>query len=301
MLGRHLRNKEANENMKYIIAAVVALLVLATGALAAGSGGEPGGCDGNCDGNDTNPEFPCPNCPDVWQGNVIYQTNDQSSVNSQTGYTYQKAANWAVVAGDDNYLQQDNIQQAAVADAGAAYENSTNIALIVGNANEAYQLNDPMVQLNQLNEIIILGEGNYADQSNIANANATYGVINQDQWNFGLIFGNNSTLVQSNVANADNQGTAAAVINQTQANAAYLYGYENYVNQANVNDATVLVNCSSNIDQIAKNLAFAITSCCSPEFMPVCNNTSMEGECPTVPVTPPVAPEYPIEEYPLDP
>jgi hypothetical protein len=287
--------------MKYIIVAIAAMLLLTSGAMARiGAGGFPVGCG---DGT-VNPQFPnesCPNCPEIFMGNHIDQMNDQSSINSQDGDTVQKAANWAVVAGDSNYLFQTNIQSAAAADNGTVNQSSTNLGLLIGTGNEAHQFNDPTASLSQMNEVIILGFYNYANQSNYAAADAGNASVYQKQNNFGLIFGNNSTLLQSNMAEAYNYGDEVASINQTQANAAYLYGYENMINQTNINNATVLVDCSGQINQTAKNLAFAITSCCTPEFTTVCENYSMEGECPAVPSTPPAAPEYPLTEYPLDP
>jgi hypothetical protein len=288
--------------MKYIIAALATMLLLSSGAMAVvGAGGFPVGCGA---GGTVNPQFPnasCPNCPAVFMGNHIDQMNDQSSTASQNGSSEQKASNWAVVAGDNNYLFQTNIQSSLVADNGTTNQSAKNLALLVGTGNEAHQLNDPTASLTQMNEVIILGFYNYANQSNYAAADAGNATVYQKQNNFGLIFGNNSTLNQTNIAEAYNYGDPAAVINQTQANAAYLYGFENMISQNNYDNATVDVNCSGQINQTAKNLAFAITSCCSPEFIPVCNNTSMEGECPAVPSTPPAAPAYPLTEYPLDP
>jgi hypothetical protein len=288
--------------MKYIIAALVAMLLLTSGAMAlVGAGGFEVGATS---GGTPNPDYPnasCPNCPAVFMGNNIVQVNNQSSTASQDGYSSQKSVNWAVVAGDNNYLFQTNIQSSLVADNGSVNENSTNLGLIVGTGNEAHQLNDPTSDLTQMNEVIVIGNYNYANQSNYAAADAGNATVYQSQHNFGLIFGNNSTLLQTNIAEAYNYGDPGAVINQTQANAAYLYGYENMVNQTNIHNATVDMNTTGSINQTAKNLAFAITSCCSPEFIPVCNNTSMEGECPAVPSTPPAAPAYPLSEYPLDP
>ncbi len=288
--------------MKYIIAAVAAMLLLTSGAMAlVGAGGFEVGATS---GGTPNPDYPnasCPNCPAVFMGNNIVQTNDQSSIGSD-GSSSQKAANWAVVAGDNNYLFQTNVQDSLVANDGTVNQNSTNLGLLIGTGNEAHQLNDPAASLSQMNEVIILGNYNYANQSNNATADAGNATVYQSQNNFGLIFGNNSTLIQSNMAEAYNYGDVGSVINQTQANAAYLYGYENMINQTNINNATVNANSTASINQTAKNLAFAISSCCSPEFTPVCeNNTTFSEGCPAVPSTPPVAPEYPLADYPLDP
>jgi hypothetical protein len=227
--------------------------------------------------------------------------NDQSSTASQNGSSEQKASNWAVVAGDNNYLFQTNIQPLQAADIGTTNQNSTNLGLIVGTGNGVHQLNDPTSPLIQMNEVIAIGFYNYANQSNYAAADAGNDTVYQKKNNFVLIFGNNSSLNQTNVAEAYNYGDPGAVINQTQANAAYLYGIDNMVNQTNINNATVDMNTTGSINQTSKNLAFAITSCCSPEFIPVCENESMSQPCPAVPSTPPEAPAYPLTEYPLDP
>jgi hypothetical protein len=293
--------------MRCVISALILMMVLSTGALAED----------------------CANCPDAWDGNSINQTNEQAAIAGSTplipGYIYvngevqEKAANWAVVAGDDNHLYQDNLQHGESAWL-TAKANGTNIALIVGSGNEAHQKNYApnfiitplqlpgsldLVTINQVNEVILMGDNNYADQSNREKSDLTtwFGSIDLDQTNFGLVLGDNNTLVQNNTDRAAFTNWLGK-INQTQANAAYLYGFENLVNQKNKDYANIgmgPLSSSPYINQTAKNLAFAISSCCSPVFIPVCNNTSMEGECPQAPSTPPVAPDFPLTDYPLDP
>jgi hypothetical protein len=296
--------------MRYLIAALMAVLLLtSSGAARVGAGGLPGVSGPgdtvnppptNTGDNEDTPDQTQPS-EAVFIGNIIVQTNDQSALASESGSSVQRAANWAVAAGDDNRLYQTNILPLQVSGMGMIYQNSTNLGLLIGTGDEAHQFNDPTSSLSQMNEVIILGFYNYANQSNYASADARNATVYQKQNSFGLIFGNNSTLLQSNMAEAYNYGDEVASINQTQANAAYLYGFENRINQTNIDSATIDANSTASIDQTAKNLAFAISSCCSPKFIPVCENYSMEGECPEVPGTPPASPEYPLTDYPLDP
>ncbi len=293
--------------MRFVISGLILMVVLSAGSLAQD----------------------CASCPDGWQRNVINQTNKQMAIAGSTaiipgliyinGGVEEKAANWAVVAGDDNQLQQDNLQHGESSWL-TAKGNATNSALMVGSGNEAHQENlapnfiiTPLqlpesldlLTVDQANEAIILGDGNSADQSNREKSDLTtwFGTIDLDQNNFGLILGDNNTLVQNNTDRAEFTNWLGDMY-KTQANAAYLYGFENLVDQKNKDYANInqgSISKSPYIDQTAKNLAFAISSCCSPEFMPVCENSSLEGECPTAPITPPASPDYPLSEYPLDP
>ena len=68
-----------------------------------------------------------------------------------------------------------------------------------------------------------------------------------------------------------------------------------------LDDSKVVAQCTGDINQTSKNLAFAISSCCSPEFLPVCEGSAQNGTCPTLPVQPPEATELLLDEWPLDP
>lgn len=264
--------------MKYVLSALaVALLVLVSGALSECTGG--------------------------FYGNRINQINDQTAVSpapeSPTMGFNQKAANWAVVCGDANKLNQTNIQD--YPRRVDPVQKSTNFALILGYANAFDQLNENYgINATQSNMVIILGQSNTGNQSNYAaSMSPGKGDVIQIEDNFGLIIGQLNQLHQNNTAIAFNGGTQPII--QIKSNVASPIGISNSITQFNHNKAYITNDTTSNLIQIDKNLAFAISSCCSPEFILACNNTSMEGECPDVPTTPPVAPEFPLEEYPLDP
>jgi hypothetical protein len=259
---------------------------------------------------------PCPGCQEVWKGNEISQSNNQIAVAGLRASIYEKAANWGITAGDSNELYQDNAQEGSL-NGGIATSDERNFGLLVGSANEVHQLNDPMkadkfniaanlqrknaMVINETNEAIVLGDKNYAKQQNRETSKVSnlQGPDSVSEDNFALILGDHNKVRQVNKVKAANNGRGP--IEVTEANAAYAYGYKSLIDQTNVDDAKVVARCTGQINQTSKNLAFAISSCCSPEFLPKCEGSALNGTCPTTPQVPPTAPEFPLDDWPLDP
>jgi len=239
--------------------------------------------------------------------NTITQSNTQDALAQSRGNIYEKAANWAVVIGDGNQLTQTNIQPYFENNSVDISANSTNVGLVLGHNNIASQFNDPgAIYVKQMNELIIIGSGSNASQSNMAGSSSSgNGSIMQRQDNFAVLFGNNTGLDQSNTAYALNNGNGS--INQTEANVAYVYG-DSTVNQYNTLDVNATENCTGYVNQVAKNLAFAISGNITPIYMapsnitilqPSMSNSTQVPSTPTIP-TLPSAPIFDFE-FPMDP
>jgi hypothetical protein len=197
-------------------------------------------------------------------GNVITQSNCGMATALISGNIDENAANWAVICGDDNELLQDNWQSAYTCSA-TVNLSADNVALIIGESNNALQMNDPTsVYVAQVNELLVLGTSNEVNQANNANWGADEGDVEQDQDNFGVVFGADNELNQTNIAYGNNFGPIN--VTQAEANAAYIYGKLNLIDQAN--DVRGYADlCSGMINQTAKNLAFAISSNTSVEYI----------------------------------
>jgi hypothetical protein len=245
-------------------------------------------------------------CAGAFTGNQITQANYASAHASGFGTINEKEANWAVVCGDGNALYQDNLQDAYAATADEKLR-ATNIALVVGIGNKANQKNDPSsIEVNQVNELLVLGTNNVAKQENTASWDVgNCGTVTQDQNNFGVIFGRDNNLTQANYASGSNSGNRDVA--QVEANAAYVYGEMNRVSQSNTLDGYADL-CTGLTNQTAKNLAFAISSCCSATYIapsesfslqPGCNSSSQVLNCPGIPEVP--CPPALTPEFPLDP
>ena len=245
-------------------------------------------------------------CAGAFTGNDIIQTNYASATATGFGTITEKEANWAVVCGDGNTLYQDNWQNANAITADEKLK-ATNIALMVGTDNYATQKNDPStIEVNQMNELLVIGTANNAKQENTADwAVGDFGAVKQDQNNFGVIFGTGNDLNQSNYADGENTGIRN--VTQVEANAAYLYGEMNRVTQSNSLYGYADL-CTGLTNQTAKNLAFAISSCPTIEYIPGCeafslqpgcNNSDQSLDCPGIPEVP-CPPEMEIE-WQLDP
>jgi hypothetical protein len=252
----------------------------------------------------------------AFEDNNIVQNNDARAYAIGTGSIYEKNGNWAVACGDANIVHQDNIQDYS-ANIGKVDERASNIALAIGLGNDVRQLNDPgriwvappsEINLRQLNEMLCLGKDNDANQTNwayptILSASCR---IDQDQTNFGVIFGGENNLAQYNLADGLNSGDGALV--QTEANSAYVYGEKNRVDQKNLLDADALAyyRCGA-INQTAKNLAFAISSCPIIEYIPGCESFTLRPGCscssqtlncpgiPEAPCPPELTPEFQLD------
>jgi hypothetical protein len=253
----------------------------------------------------------------AFEGNNIVQNNEVNAYAVGSGSIYEKNGNWAVACGDANTVHQDNIQDYS-ANLGQINEKASNIALAIGIGNDVGQLNDPgkiwvtppsEINLLQLNEILCLGEDNDVNQTNWAypTISSSSCKVNQDQTNFGVIFGDENNLSQYELADGFNTGDK--VLRQTEANSAYLYGKNNRVSQENIlyADALAYYSCGT-INQTAKNLAFAISSCCTPTYIPPyesfslqpgCNSSSQVLNCPGIPEVP--CPPELTPQFPLDP
>jgi hypothetical protein len=258
----------------------------------------------------------CLGCQETWKGNTISQSNYQTATGGLRALIYEREANWGVTAGDGNGLYQNNSQSGSM-NGSIATSYEVNFGLLVGSGNEVHQLNDPLkadkffinanlqrkdaMAIEETNQAIVLGDQNYANQRNrettkVSNLKGPDAVSEN---NFALILGDENKVKQLNRAKATNNGKGPIEI--TEANAAYAYGYKNLIDQTNVDDSKVVAQCTGDINQTSKNLAFAISSCCSPEFLPVCEGSAQNGTCPTLPVQPPEAPELLLDEWPLDP
>jgi hypothetical protein len=165
--------------MKYIVGAIVALMLLAPAAL----------------------------------GNIMYQTNVAEAEGSGCcGIITQDELNAGLSIGA-NVVSQTNDQFATSHDCFNMEQNSANLALALGTGNLVTQVNGAwanggQTDQDQLNAVAVLGHDNVATQSNVAVANeARVGAyyenpIFQNQANLGLIVGVANTLTQTNDAYA---------------------------------------------------------------------------------------------------
>jgi hypothetical protein len=165
--------------MKYIVGAIVALMLLVPAAM----------------------------------GNLMSQTNLASADGSGCqGLITQNELNAGLSIGS-NVVTQTNGQVAASHDCFNIEQNSANLALALGTGNVVTQSNfadafGGQTSQNQLNAIAVLGHANIAEQENIAEAQAqrvgkyNENPIYQNQANLGLIVGLANKLVQTNDAYA---------------------------------------------------------------------------------------------------
>jgi len=165
--------------MKYIIGAIVALMLLVPAAL----------------------------------GNEMTQKNEADAYGSGTcGIIVQNELNAGLSIGD-NSVDQSNKQWAESVNGFDIQQNSANLALALGTKNKVTQTNDAwanggQVDQDQLNAVVVLGHDNVAKQDNKAKAEALRvgekgdNPIFQNQANLGLIVGLSNKLTQSNDAYA---------------------------------------------------------------------------------------------------
>jgi hypothetical protein len=165
--------------MKYIIGAIVALMLLAPAAM----------------------------------GNVMTQTNLANAEGSGCcGIISQNELNAGLSIGA-NVVMQTNDQAATSHDCFNMYQDSTNLALALGTGNVVTQTNAAwanggQTSQDQLNAVAVLGHDNAATQSNVAVANELRtgeyweNPILQCQTNLGLIVGIGNALTQTNDAYA---------------------------------------------------------------------------------------------------
>jgi hypothetical protein len=249
-------------------------------------------------------------------GGIAYasldDTIDQSNIQDAyaggvSGSVTQNAANYGVVYGQGNHLSQENLQDVNTTEFDIK-ERATNIALVIGESNSARQINDPAaVDIQQLNELMMIGTENKVRQSNKASMESwSLGAVVQDQTNFGVVFGDSNRLNQTNKADAVQSGTEN--ISQTAANAGYIYGLGEKVSQKNDQKSQVADACGAFTNQTAKNLAFAITSWTVAEYIPPSDVFMMipEGnfslQIPIMPGIPDLpAPPALETEFPMDP
>jgi len=165
--------------MKYIIGAIVALMLLAPAAMGNImtqtnlANAEGSGCCGIISQNELNAGLSI-------GANVVMQTNDQFATSHDCFNMYQDSTNLALALGTGNVVTQTN----------AAWANG-------GQTNQ-----------DQLNAVAVLGHDNAATQSNVAVAdelrtgNYWENPILQCQTNLGLIVGKGNALTQTNSAYA---------------------------------------------------------------------------------------------------
>jgi len=197
----------------------------------------------------------------AFEGNQIHLRNDLGAGASGFGRVDQHAGNTAIVCGDDNKVDQFNNKGIWGSEQSSSGYDASNIALVVGQSNDVGQLNDPIalqLGLNQINELMVIGQENKAFQANAVTWVNAYGNVTGDidQANFGIIFGAGNDLAQFN--NASPMAYYRGTVTQDESNAAYIYGINNGATLENNLYASVMDGGVTN--QTAKNLAFAITS-----------------------------------------
>ena len=168
--------------------------------------------------------------------NYITQSDAHHANSDDTtfGTVHQHELNYAAVWGDDNHLTQDNAQYAKGTD----------------------------IDQSSTNELLIVGNNNYVQQSNQADApkedESSLTKILQTQWNLLAIIGDYNSdqtnpIVQSNYAHAINEATDAWV-NQVQSNKATVLGTENYLVQTNNADVSTTIG-TTDTNQVQSNKA----------------------------------------------
>lgn len=240
--------------------------------------------------------------------NIIMQSNTQNILSQINGSVYERSANWAAIVGDGNRLAMNHIQNHFNRDAITINDNSTTGLVIIGNNNKISQTSDPgsVIGLDQINELLLIGNNSDITQFNFAEFNSTNtGTITQYQKNLAVMLGDNIDLNQSNVASARDDGTGN--IDQREVNTAYVYG-SNAVTQLNGLRANTTMNSSGYVNQTAENLAFVISDNMKPMFttsviasirlLPMVNGSMQMPSMPTVPslpYPPAVSMRFPID------
>jgi hypothetical protein len=222
LVGIFREKEEANE-MKLVIAALIVMLALVSGAMATNTLVQTNTANGvgQTAGETAGPAYSSQyerNCAAILgDSNTITQTNSQQFV----GFgTHQISENAVVAVGTSNTVTQDN----------QAYAPQS--ATIIGADQPDSEANIAQTQENLL---LVVGEHNDAHQTNYANAEesvATWNpTVSQDQNNNAVILGTYNSLTQSNNAEANSYpGLAEAVegaaspFTQTQHNIAMMIG-----------------------------------------------------------------------------
>jgi hypothetical protein len=219
-LGAFFREKmEANE-MKYLIAALVVMLALVSGAMAT---------------------------------NTLVQSNTANGVGQNelgaNAYSHQYERNCAAILGDSNTVTQTNSQQMV---GFGISQTSENAVVAVGTfntvtqGNTAYAPQSAIIAAEQLdseanivqtqeNLLLVVGDHNGATQTNYANTEESVPTwnptVSQDQNNNAVILGTYNTLTQSNNAEANSYPGLAETVEdhaspftQVQHNVAMMIG-----------------------------------------------------------------------------
>jgi hypothetical protein len=181
--------------MKYVITALVALLLLLPSAFGS--------------------------------GNVVSQG---ISMTASGGSVSQSGSNAAVVFGDNNYVDQSICQNA---DGDFVTQSGANAAVVVGDNNAINQgvyqdASGNYISQGGANAVAVVGNNNDANQGV---AQSAYGEeIYQTGWNSGTIAGDGNTLTQAIIACAQTPPTHTDPT-QVMSNMAYIMGSYNAVNQ----------------------------------------------------------------------